>query len=104
MITIKDNKTRFDEISYGSSYKRVTHNLFLTGFLQVFLVAMNTVFVSSGLVLPMLITGFLISLVWSWNIKKIAFSTIKDRILYSSGAATGTFCGYFLATFIKNII
>jgi hypothetical protein len=52
----------------------------------------------------MLITGFLISLVWSWNIKKIAFSTIKDRILYSSGAATGTFCGYFLATFIKNII
>jgi hypothetical protein len=80
------------------------HNLFITGFLQVFLVAMNTVFVSSGLVIPMLITGFLISIVWSWNIKKIAFSTIKDRITYSTGAVCGTGLGWYIAILIKGLI
>ena len=84
--------------------RNLKHNLFITGFLQVFLVAMNTVFVSSGLVIPMLITGFLISIVWSWNIKKIAFSTINDRLTYSTGAACGTGLGWYLATIIKTLL
>ena len=88
----------------GERMERVKHNLFLTGFLQVFLVAMNTVFVSSGLIIPMLITGFLISIIWSWNIKKIAFSTINDRIIYSTGAACGTGLGWWIAILIKSIL
>ena len=71
---------------------------------QVFLVAMNTVFVSSGHKIPMFVTGLGISLVWSWNIKKIAFSTIKERLKYSFGAATGTVLGWFLATYIKSFL
>jgi hypothetical protein len=93
------------EINFGGEpIKRVKHNLFMTGFLQVFLVAMNTVFVSSGHIIPMFVTGLGISLVWSWNIKKIAFSTIKERLKYSFGAATGTVLGWFLATYIKSFL
>lgn len=88
----------------GEGIRRVKHNLFLTGLLQVFLVAMNTVFISSGLVIPMLLTGFLISIVWSWNIKKIAFSNVKERITYSSGAAVGTGLGWWIATIIKSFL
>jgi len=44
--------------------------LFLTGFTQVFFVAINTYFLSKGFYLGVFICGFIISLIWSWNVKK----------------------------------
>lgn len=70
--------------------------LFTTALVQVSLVAANVIFISRGQIVSMLITGFLISLLWTFNIKKIAFSTIRDRFVYATGAMVGTGIGYYV--------
>lgn len=64
--------------------------LFITGFLQVFFVVANTYFVSKGFWIGVLACGFLISFIWSFNVKKIAFGEMKDRLVYSAGACAGS--------------
>jgi len=78
--------------------------VFLTALLQVTLVAMNTVLISRGKVIPMLITGFGISFVWTFNVKKIAFGGLNDRIYYATGAMVGTGVGYEIAEYLITII
>jgi hypothetical protein len=75
-------------------------SLFATAFLQVTLVSMNVIFISRGAVFPMLLTGFGISFVWTLNVKKIAFSRLRERLLYATGAMCGTYVGYLITTFI----
>ena len=67
--------------------------LFITGFTQVFFVAINTFFISKAIYGGVLICGFLISFVWSWNVKKVAFGTMQDRLWYSFGAGVGSSVG-----------
>lgn len=74
--------------------------LFITGFTQVFFVAINTFFISKAIYGGVLICGFLISFIWSWNVKKVAFGTIKDRIWYSFGAGVGSLAGLIVSIFI----
>jgi hypothetical protein len=67
--------------------------LFTTGFLQVFFVAINTYFISTENLYGTVVAGFIISLIWSFNVKKIAFGSINDRIIYAVGAAFGSLIG-----------
>lgn len=67
--------------------------LFITGFVQVFFVAINTYFLSKEFYLGVFICGTIISLIWSWNVKKIAFGSFKDRIAYALGAGFGSLVG-----------
>jgi len=67
--------------------------LFSTGFLQVFFVAINTWFITQQNYIGVLIVSFLISFIWSFNVKKVAFGTMKDRVIYSIGAALGGLIG-----------
>lgn len=78
--------------------------LFITGFIQVFFVAINTFFISKAIYGGVFICGFLISFVWSWNVKKIAFGTIKDRIYYSLGAGAGSLIGLVVSVFVFDQI
>jgi hypothetical protein len=72
-------------------------SLALTGFIQVFLVAINVWQISHDHLIGAIIVGFLISLTWTFNVKRIAFGDHLDRLIYSSGAAAGTLCGILLA-------
>ena len=72
-------------------------SLFLTGFIQVLLVSLNVWQVSHGHFLSATVVGFLISLVWTFNVKKVAFGNHLDRITYASGAALGTLAGMLIA-------
>jgi hypothetical protein len=74
--------------------------LFITGFVQVFFVAINTYFLSKVFFLGVFACAFMISLIWSWNVKKIAFGTTIDRIFYASGAAFGSTIGLLVSTLI----
>lgn len=76
--------------------------LFLTGFLQVFFVAINTYFITKQNYIGVLIVSFLISFVWSFNVKKVAFGDLKDRIVYSIGASIGGFTGLLLGVHISK--
>lgn len=89
--------------------KQVKSNLqlFGTGLLQVFFVAINTVFLSKSLYLGVGLAAFMISMVWSYNVKKVVFGTITDRVAYAAGASAGSLLGLltseYLSTLIQNI-
>lgn len=74
-----------------------------TGFLQVSLVAANTWMISNNVVYGIFIVSFLISLVWSINVKKIAFGSWLDRALYSFGAGSGALFGVYVAKLIAGV-
>lgn len=58
--------------------------LFITGFMQVFLVVLNTYFIGKEFIIGIIICGFLISYIWSHNVKKVAFGS-EFESGYSNG-------------------
>lgn len=78
--------------------------LMITGFIQVFFVAVNTYFISKGFALGVLICGFCISFIWSWNVKKVVFGTTKDRLIYSLGAAMGSLTGMYSSLYLFELV
>lgn len=77
--------------------------LLLTGYLQVLLVAVNTVLLARANYIGVTAVSFLISFVWSYNVKRTALGTLVDRLLYSTGAALGGLSGLLLGELIGNI-
>lgn len=75
-------------------------NLFTTGFLQVFFVALNTWLIAQRNFVGVLVVSFLISFIWSFNVKKVAFGSMRDRIVYSLGASIGGLTGLFIGGLI----
>ena len=87
----------------GSGIKRdnlVTVRLFLTGWLQVILVACNTYQIAHKHLVGATVVGFLISLVWTLNVRGAAMGNWTDRLAYSAGACLGTLSGILLMEFL----
>jgi hypothetical protein len=78
--------------------------LVLTGAIQVYFIAVNTYFLSKEIYLGVIIAAFMISMVWSHNIKKIAFGTLTDRVLYSLGATIGSAAGLATSKILTSLI
>lgn len=76
--------------------------LFLTGFLQVFLVSAQTVFLSDGFTFGVAACGFLISFVWTWNVRRVVIGRMLDRVTYSGGAAFGAVAGMFFGRWMST--
>lgn len=72
--------------------------LFGTAFLQVCFVSINTVMLATGNVIGMAFASFLISIIWTHNVKKAVFASEFDRIMYALGATAGCLFGYFFTT------
>jgi len=77
--------------------------LFITGFFQVFLVTINTYFIFKEFYVGVFFGSLTISLIWSWNVKRIAFGSFKDRLYYSLGAGVGSILGLILSKFFFNM-
>ena len=73
---------------------------FLTSFFQVGLVAINTLLIARGLFLEVFIVSFMISLLWAFNVSKIAISTINQKLTYAFGAGCGAVVGLYLVKLI----
>jgi hypothetical protein len=69
---------------------------FFTSFFQIGLVAVNTLLISKQLFFDVFICSSLISLLWAFNVSKIALSDLKQKIIYSLGAGCGAITGMFL--------
>ena len=78
--------------------------LFITAVCQVTFVAMNVQFISSHKIIPMLLTGFMISFIWTLNVKRVAFGGWTDRFIYATGAMIGTGLGYLISSTIVKIV
>lgn len=76
--------------------------LFLTAFLQVLFVSANTYFLSQVNWIGVAVCGWMISFLWSSNVRKVSIGTTKDRIIYSTGAMIGGLVGLYLAAQIWN--
>ena len=71
--------------------------LFIVAFFHVALISANTYFIAQVLYPAIFICSFLISIVWSWNVKKISTGNFKDRTLYSIGASLGGVVGVVIS-------
>jgi hypothetical protein len=79
-------------------------SLFSTGFIQVYFVAVNTYFIANEMYLGVLIAAFMISLIWSFNVKKVAFGSTTDRVVYALGATCGSLVGLWSSSFIASVL
>jgi hypothetical protein len=75
---------------------------FIYAYLQVLLVVINTWQVANQKFLGAIIVGFLISLVWTFNVKRVAFGEWSTRLIYSTGASLGTASGLIITSIIYN--
>jgi hypothetical protein len=80
--------------------------LFFTGYLQVFFVAINTYFITKGFWMGILVTSFLISFIWTYNVSrkdgKVSFTNLNTRLAYASGASAGCISGVAVAYLLIN--
>lgn len=69
---------------------------FFTSFFQIGLVAINTLLIAKQLFLGVFICSTLISLLWAFNVSKIALSDLRLKIYYALGAGCGSVTGLWL--------
>jgi hypothetical protein len=74
---------------------------FFQSFFQVGLVSVSTVLITKQLYYGVFVVAFLISLLWTFNVSRIAVSTINQKIIYSLGAGTGAVCGLLLTQLLN---
>jgi TM2 domain-containing membrane protein YozV len=74
--------------------------IFFTSFMQVGLVAINTLFITRLFWVGIFIVSFLISLIWCFNVSKISVSKLSDKLLYALGAGCGAVVGLGLVKMI----
>lgn len=96
------NKQQNPALRLGAYIARFS--LFSTGFIQVYFVAVNTYFIANEIYLGVLIAAFMISLIWSFNVKKVAFGSNTDRVVYALGATFGSLVGLLSSSFIASVL
>lgn len=84
-------------VTYRRTTTKQRATLAFTGFLQVVFVAMNTVYIMRTAWVLLVLTSFCISLLWSGNVRRVAFGDMLDRIVYAAGAAAGCGAGVLIA-------
>jgi hypothetical protein len=74
--------------------------IFFQSFFQIALVAINTYLISKGFLAAVFVVSFLISLLWAFNVSKVAISTINEKIIYATGAGFGAITGLIIIKLI----
>ena len=70
--------------------------IFFQSFFQIGLVSISTILITKHIYFGIFVSAFLISLLWTFNVSRIAVSTIKQKLIYSLGAGTGAVCGVLI--------
>lgn len=74
--------------------------IFFQSFFQIGLVAINTYLIANGYLVAIFIVSFLISLLWAFNVSKVAISTTFQKLIYATGAGCGAITGLAIIKFI----
>jgi len=80
----------------------MNYKLFFRGTIQVFFVVINTYFIAHDFYIGNILSSFMISFIWSFNVKSIAFGNNLDKVTYALGATTGTIIGILFSKFIVS--
>lgn len=70
--------------------------IFLQSFFQVGLVAVSTILITKGYLVGVFVVSFLISLLWAFNVSRVAISTLNQKLTYSLGAGFGSVTGILI--------
>lgn len=70
--------------------------IFLQSFFQVGLVAVSTILITKGYIVGIFIVSFLISLLWAFNVSRVAMSTLNQKVTYAFGAGCGSVVGVLI--------
>jgi hypothetical protein len=70
--------------------------IFLQSFFQIGLVSISTILITKHYYLGIFVVAFAISLLWTYNVSKIAISSFKQKLTYALGAGSGAVCGVLL--------
>jgi hypothetical protein len=70
--------------------------IFFQSYFQIGLVAINTMLIAKGYILGVFLVSFLISLLWAFNVSKVAISTLNQKIIYALGAGFGAVSGLLI--------
>jgi len=65
--------------------------------MQVFFVSGQTCFIVKSNIIGLIFFGYMISYIWTHNVKKVAFGSEGDRQLYAFGACVGGVAGWMFA-------
>ena len=79
-------------------------SIFFSSLLQIFFVSVNTILISKELIIQAGVCGFLLSLVWTFNIKRIGIASWGERISYCLGAGVGTSGGIFFIKTLRELL
>lgn len=74
--------------------------VFLTSFMQIGLVAINTIFLMERNYLAVFIVSFFISLLWAFNVAKVSVSTLQLKLIYALGAGCGAVTGLLITSIL----
>jgi hypothetical protein len=69
---------------------------FFQSFFQIGLVSISTILITKHLYIGIFFVSFLISLLWTFNVSRLAMSSMKKKLIYSLGAGVGALCGVLL--------
>lgn len=67
--------------------------LFLTSFIQVFFVSVNTVLLAKGYMVGVFFAAFTISFLWCFNVSRVSVAKMREKLIYATGAACGSVSG-----------
>lgn len=70
--------------------------IFFQSFFQIGLVAINTFLISKQSFVGVFICSICISLLWCFNVSKIALSDLRSKIIYALGAGFGAITGLLI--------
>jgi hypothetical protein len=73
---------------------------FLLAYTQILFVSLNTIFLARNNPSMVFICAFLISYIWTHNVKKIAFGNEWDKLIYALGAALGSLSGLIISRYL----
>lgn len=60
------------------------------GALQIFCIVLNTWLISHNYMAYAVVSQFAITFVWTFNVQRIACSTISERVIHAAGAMFGS--------------
>jgi hypothetical protein len=76
--------------------------IFITGFIQVFLVSANTYFISRTTWAGIAVCGFGISYLWTINVRRVTIGSKTESLIYATGAMLGGLAGVMMAKIIRK--
>jgi len=78
--------------------------VFIVAYIQILLIATNTINVANGKLVPAMITSLLIGVAWCVGVTGVAHGKLKEKIAYCIGGSLGCGSGIVVGDLLGTVI